>query len=246
MAQYTNPTAFPQQNPQFGSSSQFNIPGGIGAPFPFEQQRQQQQDLLAGYTAQIQGQPALQDIYHRLAQQYMIPQLTEQVQTYDTMAAGLANQIAALPGDVSDRTTESLVSDPQRTKMIQTQQQPLMEGLSAAGNLGSAARQGLQTATGQAGQMAALEFQEQDRQLQPWEMQYDMQNVMQSREFSGWSGSMGMELDRLMANQSAGLGWSQGEAERANRLQQIKEEYSQRLNYNQKIGEQIAKFYSYI
>jgi len=241
---YNNPTSY--NAPSYsGPGNQYNIPS-LNNPFNFGQQRAENQNWLQGYTSTIQGQPTYTALADRYSNKYMIPQLTEQVQAYDTQAAQLANQLSAMPRNVAATTTESLVSDPQRQRIVEARSEPLYESLQAVGNLGQAARSGLQTAQGlQAGAISA-EMAQLQKELMPWEKQYDLMSVMQAREFSGWNSEMERELNTLLSNQQAGLTWTNAEAQRANALQQIKEQYSNQLNLLEKQGEQVSKFYSYL
>jgi len=244
MATYQNPTDF--NAPSYsGPGNQYNIPS-LNNPFNYGQQRTENADWLSGYTQTIGNQPTYTKLTDQYANKYMIPQLTEQVQSYDTLAAQYANQLAAMPKNVAATTTESLVSDPQRQRIVEARSEPIQQALSTVGNLGQAARSGLQSAQSQQAGAVSAEMAQLEKELMPWEKQYDLMNVMQAREFTGWNSEMERELNTLLSNQQSGLTWTNAEAQRANALQQIKEQYAGQLNLLEKQGEQQAKFFSYL
>ena len=71
----------------------------------------------------------------------------------------------------------------------------------------------------------------------PWEWGYNMQTIMQAREFTGWTQAHQMELQRLMANQQAGYNWTNAEATRAHQLSMLEKEYALQLDNYQKKNE---------
>jgi len=248
---YQNPTTY--NAPGYsGPGDQFNIPS-LNNPFNFGQQRNENTQWNTGYTNAINSQPKYSNILDKYNDRYMIPQLTEQVRTYDDQAAQLANQLSAMPRNVAATTTESLVSDPQRQRIVEARSEPLYQSLQTVGNLGQAARSGLQTMQGQVNNSVNAEIAQLDKELQPWERSYDMMTVMQAREFSGWNSEMERELNTLLANQQAGLTWTNAEAQRASSLKIAREGYKNQLDqiqkqqdYQTQVDANQATFYSYL
>ena len=198
-------------------NNQFDIPK-MQNNYDFSGQRAEQKQFVGDYTSALKGQETLPAMSDRLGTQMELPQLRETAQGYSELGNTLSSQIKAVPDVVAGTTRESLVTDPQRQRMIQKQQEPLLQSLGEVGQLGEMAGQRVTQAENQLGIQMGLAQTQQQRDMQPWMMQYDTMNVQQAREMTGWTNEMSNELNRLLANQSAGVTLSEGEANRMHEL----------------------------
>lgn len=197
------------------SASQFNIPA-ISGTFDFGKQTQQTNDWMSALSKQI---PALRaGIESGLG----LPQMRQALLGNQAVENQLQTQIGALPSTIAGTTRDSLVTDAQRQALINAQSVPLTKNLAdvqrGTANLQNTLNMA-QTTANQAVTEGSL----------PFEVGTNALAQQQAREFTGYTNDMQRELDRLVANQKAGLQWTTDEANRAQQLAIAEKNYQNQL-----------------
>lgn len=199
-------------------------------PFDYAGQRKESQDYLNSYTNAIQGQEALPAMYNRLSEQYGIPQQKELVQGLGQQMTGLNQRLYEMPGVVSGTTRNSLVTQGQRANLIESKSAPLRADLAALGAIYGPAASALASSQQEVSTQMGLGQQQQAKELLPFEQGFSIMQTQQAREFSGYTEANQLELNRLIANASNGLAWTNAERDRANQLAMAE------LNYKNELG----------
>jgi hypothetical protein len=223
-------------------SNNYMIPN-FQTSFDFNAQKNTNNNLVTGFESALKLQESLPAMRSRYETQYQIPQLRESVQSGQEAMAGLASQIKAMPGQVAGTTRESMVTEGQRAGMVQSKQAPLIEGYQGIAGTTSQLAGVLSQNEQNMNSAMQMEIAQQKKDLEPWEWKYDLDKVMQAREFAGWSTQSQMELQRLQSNQQAGVQVSEGEKNRQAQLEMQKQKYEQTLQSMEK-GYELENKYS--
>lgn len=202
--QYNNPTSVTGINPQFGTSSQFNIPSFV-KPFDFQQQKEEMQGYLDRYSKAIPG------IRANVESGLGIPQMREAFLGATQGAQNYQDLINSLPKTIAETSANSLLNEGQRQRLLGEKLVPLQKGLSTVQGTMST----LGTALGQAQTSAEKMVTE---RLDPYAKDFDQLTRRLAQEFTGWTTANQMELNRLIQNAQSGLTWTNSEAQRANEL----------------------------
>lgn len=234
---YQNPSQPSGINPQFGTSSQFNIPGDAIKPFNYEQQRAENSNYLTGFSNFLDGQEKLPAIQQRYENRYGIPDLQENYLRQKETQDMVGNQLRGLEKNVKQRTSGTMITQAQMERMVSKEAKGLLEEFNSLGEITEQTGQRLAMAEQNLNNAAKLEMAQQQKDMTPWLQSYDMMNIMQAREFTGWGTVQQLELNRLMANQSAGLTWTNSEAQRANALAMQANQFGHELNMLEKQNE---------
>lgn len=184
--------------------NQFDIPDFF-KPFDFAGQKQENQNWINDYTSAI---PRVRSASEAA---FGLPQLRESYLAGNQNIANLQNTLFNIPNTVKQTSTNSLLNEGQRQRLVTAQGAPIERALSqlmpAQANLG----QTLNMYEGLSSARTAME-------LDPYAKSYDLMTQRQAREMTGWSEQNQTELTRLIQNQQAGLTWTNAEAQRANQL----------------------------
>jgi hypothetical protein len=202
-------------------------------PFDYAGQRKESQAYLSDYANAIRGQEALPAMYERLSGQYNIPQQKELVQGLGQQMTGLNQRLYELPGVVSGTTRNSLVTQGQRANLIESKSAPMRADLAALGSVYGPAASALASSQQDVSTQMGLGQAQQAKELLPFEQGFTIMETQQAREFSGYSLTNQMELDRLIANANNGLAWTNAEKDRAMQLAEQEQNYKLEL---QKLG----------
>ena len=235
---YANPSTPSNLNPTFGESDQFNIPGGAIKPFNFEQQRAENANFLGGFSNFLGNQETLPAIQQRYENRFGIPDLQENYLRQKEATEMVGNQIQGLPQSVNQRTNESLMTQGQIDRVVNKEAKDLLEVYNGLGQITESTGRRLAMAEQNLNNAAKLEMAQLERDQQPWLMGYDLMNLMQAREMVGWTTTQSLELNRLLANQSAGLTWTDNEAQRAHDLSVAEKGFQNALDQISATGEQ--------
>jgi len=119
----------------------------------------------------------------------------------------------------------------------------LMKVYSSVGQINEQQGQRLALIEQNMNQAAQLEMAQQQKMMTPWLQEYQDINIMQARKFSGWTFAGQTELDRLLANQSSGLQWTNAEAQRANTLAVQEASFKNSIEYLEKTNEYALEFW---
>lgn len=230
-----NPTAWNAGNPSFGTDK-FNVPSFI-QPFDFASQKAEQDKLTGEYSTAIAGQKTVPQLYSQYEKQYQIPELRESMQQGTEAYRDISQQISDIPETTAATTRESLVTAGQAGQMNQAQYAKLAPVAESIGRTVEQVGQMLTQAETNMNTALQMEIAQQKKDLMPFEWKYNLMNINQAREESGWTTTLQAELNRLLSNQSAGLSWTNAEAERANQLAQIEKQYQNNLDLLEKQNE---------
>lgn len=137
---------------------------------------------------------------------------------------------------MAGRTRESLVTAPQKERIVAAESVPLRNNLIQLSSLAQKFGNRLSAAETELGNRMKLTQAEQTRELLPWETKSTFLQQMQAREFSGYTWQNEKELDRLIANQKAGLAWTDAERNRAQELAVAEQNYKNTLKLNSYLG----------
>lgn len=229
--------------PQFTPESNFEI-SPFAQPFDFEGQRGRfglGDDILGRFRSTISGFEQLPESAARIGQELQIPGQRENVLRLGELTSGLQNQLRALPGQVAGRSRESLVTAPQQQRIIQSEGQPIAENLGVLAGVQELAGARLGQSEQQLGQRLGLLGAQQERQLLPFEFEFNAEEQSQAREFSGYTFENQLELNRLISNQQAGLTWTNAESQRANALAIAEKGYENHLAGIRESGSQTRE-----
>jgi len=241
---YQNMSSPGNLNPTFGGSDQFNIPAGVIQPFNFGQQKAEQGNYLQGFNQFLQGQEKLPAIQDRLSNKYGIPDLRESYLRQREAGDMVGNQIRGIEGSTKDRFAESMLTQGQVDRVINKEAKGLLEQFNSLGQITEQTGQRLAMAEQNLNNEAKMELAQQQKEMTPWLQAYDMMNIMQAREFSGWGLTQQWELDRLVGNRNAGYSWTNAEAQRANALAQIEQSFQNSLTMLEKQNEYALDLWS--
>ena len=236
---YQNPSQPSNLNPTFGTGGQFNIPTGAITPFNFGQQREEDVGFTEGFTEFLGGQETLPAIQDRLETRFGIPDLQEDYQRQREAQAMVGSQIRGLPESVNQRTNESMITQSQMNRIVNKEVKDLLEVYNGLGEITAQTGQRLSTAEKNLNNAAKLEMAQMQKDMTPWLMQYEMKNIMQASEFSGWGTVQKLEINRLIGNRNAGFSWSNSEAQRANALAIQEKSFANQLNLLEKQSELV-------
>lgn len=241
---YTNPTSVNQAERTFGSegSDQFMIEPFM-QPFDFNQQEQRQADLVSGFQGALSSQETMPQMRQRLEGRYFIPELRETFQRGREGLADVVSELRALPENIRDTSRESTMTEAQRQNLISAKSQPLREVAARLGENMNMVGQMLTENERNLSTDMQMEIAQQKKELMPWEWKYNFRTVMDAREFSGWTFSNQTELNRLMANQQAGLTWTNAEAQRAHDLSIQENAYKNQLDLLEKQYDYGAQYW---
>lgn len=201
-------------------------------------QKSESADWIKNLTNFIGSQESLPAMFDRLSGQLGIPQLQEQTQRLGEATGDITSQLFALPENVAGRTRESIVTAPQQARMISAEAEPMQKNLAQLSTLADKFGSRLSTAQTNLGTMMGLYQAQQEKELLPWEKGYDLLTQQQAREFSGYTFENEQELNKLIANQNAGLTWNNAERQRASDLAIAELNYKSALEQITKKGEQ--------
>lgn len=156
-------------------------------------------EALKSYVMAMRGQQKPLDIYKSLETEAGLPEMKKVAGTLREQIGGLEDTIRRIEGDVAATTRESLVTEGQRSGMIQARQRPLLQNLGTlTTGLGrieqgiSAASQGIDTKTG-------LFIKGQEQELKPYEIQVSALQDKAARMVSGFTADAENQLQVSMA-----------------------------------------------
>ena len=208
---------------------------------PTESPVGQQADIFGaldqGFSGAISGQETVPNMIGRYNEQYGVPQMQQQIQQGTEQYDYLGNQIRNMPNQVQQGSQESILTQGQLGRVTQAQQAPLLEQQGQLGQNLTRMGQNLGTAQTNASTMVSAEQAQQAKELQPFLQKYSNESVLSAMRSTAWSTENSMELQRLLANQQAGITLSEGEKNRMNSLAVAEKNFDNQI----KLNEQTAK-----
>lgn len=185
---------------------------------PINQQSDIFDNITKGYSGAIAGQATVPKLISSYNEKFGVPQMQQQIQQGTEQYDALGNSIRNMPREIAQRSQESILTQGQKDRQIQAESAPLLEQQGILGQNLSRQQANLGVAQSNASQMVSAEQVQQEKELSPWLKQYDNENILSTMRMTGWTFENQKELDRLLANQQAGITLSEGEKNRANQL----------------------------
>lgn len=213
-----NPTQVAQSTKEFGQdSAQFNIEP-FAQPFPYQDQQSQNQAYTQAFTQHLAGTETPEQTRERYENRYGYRDQQENYLRTKEAAEGVMSAARAAPEQIQQRTAPSLITQGQLASIQNKEVGDLMKTYTQLGELNEQQGRRLAITEQNMNTAAKLEMAQQQKMMTPWLQQYQDKNIMQAREFSGWTFANQLELNRLVSNQQAGLTWTNAESTRAHEL----------------------------
>lgn len=161
-------------------------------------QNKTQQDLFGQYQNAVNGQEKLGDAYNRLSQQNGLPDMQQGIATFKGQIYNLKNLLNNLDQNVSDRTNGTFTTEAQREHQVAAEGVPLQTQLTGLGNALEPLTETYNTAQQSVQNQLNWESQDQQKQLQPMQMQINSLSDRFSREITGFTSEKQNQLNTLM------------------------------------------------
>lgn len=175
-------------------------------------------------TARAQEKPL--DIYSKLETEAGLPTLRKTASTLQGQVADIEDAIRAVKKNVAARSTQSIVTEAQRSGMESAEKAPLQENLSylstGLGRVTSAIQAGESTIATKTG----LAMQGQDRELDTYKFQISNLADRAARMMTGFTTDQKNELDILMAKIARQQSLTDQETARAFELSKLEKQFN--------------------
>lgn len=235
-----NPTATTNVNQSFGneSSGQFMIKPFM-QPFPFEQQQGQQQQYINNFSNWLASQETPEATRQRFENRYGYQDVKESYLRGKEQMADIQSAARATPQNVAQRASNAgtVITQSQIDSIVNDEVKDLMQAYADVGQITEMQGQRLALIEQNMNDASKLEMARQQQMATPWLQEYDLMNINQAREYSGWTFANQLELNRLVSNQQAGLTWTNAEAQRAHELSMQERAFQNSLKYLEKQNE---------
>lgn len=212
---------------------------------PLARQKSDYEQFNKDYTNFLGSQETVGQLQDRYANKYNVPFLQQQAQQQNNQLAMLGNQMQALPQSVASASSNSMLTSGQKARLVQNAQQPLAQQYQNLGAQATATNQALGTAEQNVNQAISAEQAQQMKMTQPWLQKYDFTTIANAAENTQWTQKNQWELDRLLANQSAGVTLSEGQQNRLYQLASQENAFQNSLEYLDKQNQLITEMWSY-
>jgi hypothetical protein len=240
---YVNPTDVTQSDKSFGKDAEMFMIEPFAKPFDFQQQRAEGADYRERFTDFLEGQETPQQTRDRLANRYGYEDQQENYLRTKESAEDIMSSIRALPEQIQGRASDTIMTSSQLANIQNKEVGDLMKIYNQVGELNEKQGRRLAITEQNMNQAAQLEMAQQQKMMTPWLQEYQDKNIMQAREYSGWTFSSQLELNRLVANQQSGFNWTNAEATRAHELAMQENAFQNSLQYMDKQNELADQFW---
>jgi len=187
-------------------------------PSPVEPQAGLYDKLNTGYAGAIGAQQKTPQLLDRWDTRFGVPNLQERVTRGREDSDFLGNQIRGMPESIAQRSQESILTQGQKDRQVQAESAPLYAQKGMIDQNVSRDTESLGLAQTSSARMVSAEQVDQEKELAPWLKKYETENIMGALRMTGWTFENKSELDRLLANQNAGVTLSNSERDRMNTL----------------------------
>lgn len=217
-------------SPYTDTSSYDNLLGSVkDATSNFASQvNQNENNAFKQYLDVVQGQPTSVDFYNKQLEQAGVPQLRQSQKSLQDTIYGLEDTLRRVEPNVDATTKNSIVTNAQRSGMIEARQKPLIEDLGwlnqSLGRLSSA----ISEATGQALTLTNLNAQDQQKIVDAYKIQLDLATKQGDRALQAFSQDIDNVLNVTLAKIHRGEQVSDTEA--ANAFELLKLQKTAELN----------------
>jgi len=240
---YNNPTAVNQSDKSFGTDAEQFMIEPFMQPFDYGQQRAEGADFRDRFTGFLEGQETAQQVRDRFANRYGYDDQQENYLRTKESAEDVMSSIRGLPDQIQSRASDTVMTAGQVANIQNQEVGDLMKTYTQLGELNERQGRRLAMTEQNMNQAAQLEMAQQQKMMTPWLQEYQDKNIMQAREYSGWTFASQLELNRLVANQQAGFNWTNAESNRAHDLAMQENAFQNSLEYMDKQNELADQFW---
>lgn len=213
-----NATTVNQSGRSFGTDADQFMIEPFMQPFGFQEQKAEGANFRQRFGDYLAGTETPEQTRERYENRYGYRDLAENYIRTSEEASRVMDAIRATPQNVQNRARNIVITQAQVDSITNKEVKGLMETYSRLGELGEQQGRRLAMIEQNMNQAAQLEMAQQQKMMTPWLQEYQDINIMQAREFTGWTFANQLELNRLVANQQAGFNWTNAEATRAHEL----------------------------
>lgn len=234
---------------QIDYSSPANYPHSMDfsftpTPSPLPGQKTAFNAYNTDYTNFINAQETPTAIADRYANKFNIPYLQEQQQQNNLILGALGNNIRALPASVAGASGNSMLTTGQKDRLVASQAAPLTQEFNTLSTNANGVNGALGTAQTNVNQAIGFEQADQIKKLAPWLQKYDFMTIANAAENSQWTQTNQWELNRLLANQQAGVTLSEGEQQRLYNLAEQEAAFQSALDGIHATGDEAVRLKS--
>lgn len=205
---------------------------------PLARQKEDYAKFNADYTNFINAQETPTQLADRYANKYNVPYLQQQQQQNNLLLGAIGNQIQALPASINSASSNSMLTQGQKDRLVASQSAPLTQNYNSLAQNANAVNQASQQATENVDRAIGFEQADQIKKLAPWLQKYDFNTIANAAENTQWTQTNQWELNRLLANQQAGVTLSEGEQGRLYQLAEMEASFQSALDNIMEEGNQ--------
>lgn len=214
-------------DPTYASSQDFAF---TPTPSPLPAQKAAYNTFNTDFTNFLGGQETIPQLQDRYANRYNIPYLQETAQRQNEAATQVGDQIRALPASVASSSANSMLTQGQKDRIVQSQQAPLMTSYNGLASDANDTSTRLGTAETNLNTAVSGEQAQQMKMTQPWLQKYDATTIQNAAENTQWTQDNQWEFNKLLANQNAGITLSEGDQARLNQLAVQEDAFNNQLD----------------
>jgi hypothetical protein len=200
---------------------------------PVKNQTSIYDELNKGYSEAIANQEKTPQLISRYNDLYGIPTMQANIASGTEQYDYLGNQISNMPNSIAQRSQESILTQGQKDRQVTAESAPLLTEQNKLGQTLARQQTNLNTAQTNASAMVTATQVDQQKELSAWLKQYDTESILSSMRMTGWTFENQSELDKLIANQNAGVTLSEGERDRLNALALEERKFENQLKLQQ-------------
>jgi len=189
--------------------------------------------LEKGYADAINSQPTVPLLTSQANDRFGVPQLQQQVQSYQAQGDQLQDEINNASKTVGQASQQSILTQGQRDAAVQNLTTPLQQQLGTINTNLTRTQANLGTAQTNASQDVAAQQAQQLKQLQPWTQQFSDEAVIAAQQETQWTQQDADQLNVLLSNQKTGLALTEDEQNNLNALAQKEQDFENNLKLQQ-------------
>lgn len=184
---------------------------------------------LQALLARMSGQEKPLDIFSRLETEAGLPEMRKTASTLSKEIANVEDYLDIVEPTITGRTRESLVTQAQKTGMVQEEKKPYLEKLSKFGTSLGRLQSGISSAEGNIGTKVGLAVQGQQQELEPLKFAYQTMVDRNARKTTGFTADRQTLLDSLYDKLNRTRQLSDMEWQQANQLASEERQYVKTL-----------------
>ena len=185
-----------------GGSSSAVPGGGLSSAVPgsmFKQQEARESDFLSRFRTTLGQQTPIGDIYTRLSTEAGLPEARKLTGGLTQSALDVQGRLAGLPERIAGETRGFDVNATQLARIQETRAQPVAKQLSETALAAERAGVSERALAGDVSTRLGLEVSEQQKQLQPFQVEASMISDRAARELTGYTTQLQAQTGQLIA-----------------------------------------------